>query len=52
MKIDNIVELIEKELYIETDPFNKIGSFHDENNDGITSFYSSNMISDEAKFIN
>ena len=44
-----IMDKIEKEVYTETEPFSRIG-FRDENN-GTTSYYSSNVTKDDAKFI-
>ena len=48
-KMDFLMEKIEKEVYTEEDPFARIG-FRDENN-GTTSYYSSNVTKDDAKMI-
>lgn len=46
--MDKIFDLIEKEIYTETDPFHMLG-FRD--NNGTTSYYSSNITSEDAKRI-
>ena len=46
--IENIWSRIEREVYTETDPHQRIG-FPDKN--GVSSYYSSNCTSDDAKFI-
>jgi len=47
--IETILEKIEKEVYTEEEPFSRIG-FRDENN-GTTSYYSSNVTKADAKLI-
>lgn len=44
--IDRIIDKTEKEIFTETDPFYQIG-FRD--NNGTTSYYSSNVTSEDAK---
>lgn len=46
--MDKILELTEKEIYADQDPYWMIG-FRD--NNGTTSYYSSNVTSDDAKMI-
>jgi hypothetical protein len=47
--VDDIINRIEKEVYTEDEPFARIG-FRDENN-GTTSYYSSNVTKTDAKMI-
>lgn len=47
--MNSIYEKIEREIYTEDEPFARIG-FRDENN-GTTSYYSSNITKDDAKMI-
>lgn len=46
--IDKILALTEKEIFCEEDPFHQIG-FRD--NNGVTSYYSANVTSEDAKMI-
>ena len=46
--LENIWARIEREVYTEEDPHQHIG-FPDKN--GVTSYYSANVTSDDAKFI-
>lgn len=48
-ELDNILDKIMREVYTEAEPFSRIG-FRDENN-GTTSYYSSNVTKADAKFI-
>jgi len=48
-EIDLILEKVTKEVFTETEPFSMIG-FRDENN-GTTSYYSTNVTSEEAKWV-
>jgi len=47
--VEDILTRIEREVYTEDEPFSRIG-FRDENN-GTTSYYSSNVTKDDAKFV-
>lgn len=47
--MNSLFEKIEREVYNEEEPFARIG-FRDENN-GTTSYYSSNVTKENAKFI-
>lgn len=47
--LEEILEKVEREVHTEDEPFSRLG-FRDENN-GTTSYYSSNVTKEEAKMV-